>query len=98
MEQIEALNRAIFLKVNAGPGTATWLINSADQLWLRQRAIIETINDPIKNIQQVEHTRHRSLVHAMVNELAALVAYTHQPRKPSLNLSQNELKLLTGQE
>ena len=70
----------------------------ADKLLLRKRAIIETINDQIKNIQQVEHTRHRSLVNAMVNVLAALVAYTYQPRKPALNLSQNELKLLTCQE
>src|ERR1035437_1502787 len=29
MEQIEALNRAFFLSINAGPGTATWLLNSA---------------------------------------------------------------------
>ena len=49
----------------------------------------------IKNIQQVEHTRHRSVVNAMVNVLVALAAYTHQPRKPSLNLSKNNLKLLT---
>ena len=31
----------------------------------------------------------------MVNVLAALAAYSHQPYKPSLNLSKNELKLLT---
>ena len=74
------------------------LMPLADKLLLRKRAIIETINDQIKNIQQVEHTRHRSLVNAMVNVLAALVAYTYQPRKPSLNLSQNELKFLTCQE
>ena len=48
----------------------------ADKLLLRKRAIIETINDQINNIQQVEYTRHRSLVNAMVNILAALVAYT----------------------
>jgi hypothetical protein len=71
------------------------LMPLADKLLLRKRAIIETINDQIKNIRQVEHTRHRSVVNAMVNVLAALVAYTHQPCKPSLNLSQNELKLLT---
>ena len=65
------------------------------KLLLRKRAIIETINDQIKNIQQVEHTRHRSVVNAMVNVPAALVAYTHQPRKPSLHLSRNQLKLLT---
>lgn len=64
---------------------------------LRKRPLSETINDQIK-IQQVEQPRHRSLVKAMVNMLAALVAYTHQPRKPSLNLSRNELKLLTLRE
>jgi len=74
------------------------LMPLVDKLLLRKRAIIETINDQIKNIQQIEHTRHRSVVNAMVNVLAALVAYTHQPRKPSLNISKNELKLLTFQE
>lgn len=74
------------------------LMPLVDKLLLRKRAIIETINDQIKNIQQIEHTRHRSVVNAMVNVLAALVAYTHQPRKPSLNISRNELKLLTCQK
>ena len=74
------------------------LMPLVDKRLLRKRAIIETINDQIKNIQQIEHTRQRSVVNAMVNVLAALVAYTHQPRKPSLNISKNELKLLTYQE
>jgi IS5 family transposase len=74
------------------------LMPMVDKLLLRKRAIIETINDQIKNIQQIEHTRHRSVVNAMVNVLAALVAYTHQPGKPSLNLSRNQLKLLTSDE
>jgi hypothetical protein len=65
-----------------------------DQWLLRKRAIIETINDQIKNIQQIEHTWHRSVV----NVLAAWVAYTHPPRKPSLNISKNEFKLLTSEE
>ena len=72
------------------------LMPMVDKLLLRKRAIIESINDQIKNIQQIEHTRHRSVVNAMVNVLAALVAYTYQPRKPSLNLSKNELNLLTS--
>jgi len=74
------------------------LMPLADQLLLRKRAIIEIINDQLKNIVQIEHNRHRSLVNAMVNSLAAWVAYTHQPRKPSLNLSKNQLKLLTCEE
>ena len=61
---------------------------------MRKRALIETINDQLKNISQIEHTRHRSVINWMVNLLAGLAAYTHQPKKPSLNLSQNQLKLL----
>ena len=65
-----------------------------DKLLVRKCGLIETMNDPLNNIQQIEHTRHRSIVNTMVNVLAALTAYTHQSRKPSLNLSQNTLKLL----
>ena len=65
---------------------------------MRKRAIIESINDQLKNIQQIEHTRHRSVINAMVNVLAALVAYTFQPTKPSLNLTKNELIILSSKD
>ena len=32
----------------------------SDKLLLRKRVIIETVNDELKNIAQVEHSRHRS--------------------------------------
>jgi hypothetical protein len=54
-----------------------------DKLLLRRRSLIETINDPLKNISQIEHSRHRSIANFMVNLLAGLIAYTHQPLKPS---------------
>src|SRR5512139_848500 len=73
------------------------LLPLADKLLLRKRALIETINDQLKNSSQIEHTRHRSGINAMVNLLAGLVAYTHQPKKPSLDLSQHQLKLLNHQ-
>ena len=57
-----------------------------DKILLRKRALIETVNDQLKNISQIEHTRHRSVVNFMVNCIAALVAYTHQGKKPSLNI------------
>jgi transposase len=69
-----------------------------DKLLLRKRAIIESINDQLKNIQQIEHTRHRSVINALVNVLAALVAYTYQPSKPSLNLTKKQLILLNSQD
>jgi hypothetical protein len=58
-----------------------------DKLMRRKRALIETINDQLKNISQIEHSRHRSVANFMVNLVAGLVAYTHQPKKPSLNLT-----------
>ena len=53
---------------------------------IRKRSIIETIDDQLKNISQVAHTRHRSVDNFLVNLVAGLTAYTHQPKKPSLNL------------
>ena len=58
----------------------------SDRLLLRKRFIIETITDQLKNISQIEHTRHRSPANFAVNLLAGLIAYTHQPKKPSLRL------------
>lgn len=60
------------------------LVVLSDKLLLRKRAIIETINDQLKNISQIEHSRHRSLTGFMLNLLAGLVAYCHQPKKPSI--------------
>lgn len=57
-----------------------------DKLLLRKRALIECVNDQLKNISQIEHTRHRSAVNGMVNIVAAVVAYTFQPKKPALDL------------
>jgi len=63
------------------------LMVMTDKLLLRKRSIIETINDQLKNISQIEHSRHRSPLNFLVNLVSGLIAYTHQPNKPSLNLS-----------
>jgi len=65
-----------------------------DKLLLRKRSIIETINDQLKNISQISHTRHRSVNNFLVNLITGLIAYTFQPKKPSLNLSKSEQDLL----
>ncbi len=62
------------------------LMHLGDKLLLRKRAIIETIIDQLKNISQIEHSRHRSPVNYFVNVLFRLIAYCHQPKKPSLGL------------
>ncbi|HEU0027281.1 MAG TPA: transposase, partial [Ktedonobacterales bacterium] len=62
------------------------LLDATDKLLLRKRAIIESVNDQLKNICQIEHTRHRSPFNFVVHLLAALIAYCHQPKKPPLHL------------
>jgi hypothetical protein len=70
------------------------LMPLADKLMLRKRSIIETINDQLKNISQIEHSRHRSFDNFLVNLLSGLIAYCHQPKKPSLNLDQTLINAL----
>ena len=62
-----------------------------DQLLLRKRFIIETINDQLKNQSQIEHSRHRSLLHYLANVMAGLIAYSYQAKKPALNLNTTAL-------
>ena len=71
------------------------LLPLVDKLLLRKRAIIETINDQLKNISQIEHSRHRSVTNFLVNLVAGLIAYTHKEKKPSLNINHNHLALLS---
>lgn len=55
-----------------------------DRILLRKRAIVEMVIDQLKNISQIEHSRHRSVTNFMVNLLCGLIAYAHRPKKPSL--------------
>lgn len=61
-------------------------ISFFDKLLLRKRAIIESVNDQLKNISQIEHTRHRSVWNFYTNVVAGLIAYTYQEKKPNLQL------------
>jgi hypothetical protein len=62
------------------------LMRLTDKLLSRKRSIIETVIDRLKNISQIEHSRHRSPVNFGVNVLCGDLAYCHQPKKPSLHL------------
>ncbi len=63
------------------------LVEMEDKILLRKRAIIETVNDQLKNISNIEHTRHRSLWNFLGNVAAGLIAYIWKEKKPSLNLN-----------
>ena len=62
------------------------LMNLHDKILPRKRSLIETVNDELKNIVQIEHTRHRSIGGFAANLMAAMTAYSFLPQKPSLNI------------
>ena len=64
----------------------TILILFHDSVILRKRSIIETINDELKNMAQVEHSRHRSFHNFVNNLMSGLAAYCFFPKKPMLRL------------
>jgi hypothetical protein len=66
------------------------LLPLMDKIMLRKRAIVESVVDQLKNISQIEHSRHRSVANCFVNLLAGLVAYTWREKKPSLNIRVKE--------
>jgi hypothetical protein len=54
---------------------------------LRRRSLVETVIDELKNLCQIEHTRHRSVAGFLVNLMAGVVAYCLSDNKPSLHLT-----------
>ena len=62
------------------------LMDVHDKIMLRKRSIIETINDMLKNVAQIVHTRHRSISNFIVNLLAGIAAYAFYDTKPSINM------------
>ena len=56
----------------------------SDRILLRKRAVIESVNDLLKNYFQIEHSRHRSFFGFAANLLSALIAYTFYPTKPHM--------------
>jgi hypothetical protein len=62
------------------------LMNLTDKLLLRKRAVIECVNDFLKNICDIEHSRHRSINNFFTNAFSALVAYSFLPKKPAISL------------
>ena len=58
----------------------------SDKILLRKRAVIESVNDFLKNICYIEHSRHRSISNFVTNVVSGLVAYSFLPKKPSIQL------------
>jgi hypothetical protein len=62
-----------------------YLMPLADKLLLRKRFVIETVLDTLKSEMGLEHSRHSSVMNAMVHILSCLVASAFRPGKPSIS-------------
>jgi hypothetical protein len=69
-----------------------YLMPLADKLLLRKRFVIETVLDILKCEMGLEHSRHRSVMNAMVHILSCLVAYAFRPSKPSISMTYQKIE------
>ncbi len=65
-------------------------LSDTEKILLRKRAIVENVNDELKNMCQIEHRRHRSINGFLLNILGALAVYSFFPKKPSINIKTEE--------
>ena len=63
------------------------LMDIADKILLRKQALIETVNDELKNIAQIGHSRHRSFNNFVANALSAIAAYCFFEKKPAIDVN-----------
>ena len=78
------LESNITLVTRAKKNMKNKLMDFYDRVMLRKRAVIESVNDFLKNICDIEHSRHRSVTNFLVNLVSALAAYYFLPKKPSV--------------
>jgi len=81
----DLLQRGLHLVTTIKKNMKNRLMPLIDKILLRKRSVIETVNDQLKNISQIEHTRHRSPINCMVNIVCGLIAYTFQDKKPQIS-------------
>lgn len=91
-EKLKAQSIEVFTKLKKNMKRKT--INMTQQFYLSKRGLIETVNDQLKNICQIEHTRHRKPENAFVNLISGLIAYTFKLRKPSIKNNKLSIPLL----
>jgi hypothetical protein len=83
-EQLYAKGLKVVTKIRSNMKNK--LMDLTDRLWLLKRAVIESVNDILMTVCDVDHTRHRSPINALCHLLGGLIAYGFLDQKPSVNL------------
>lgn len=82
----ELLSKGLHLVTGIRKNMKNKLIHMEQKLLLQKRGVIESVNDILKSVCDIEHTRHRSPINALVNLYAGLCCYTFLDRLPSIFL------------
>ena len=88
---IELWNDGLQLITKIKKNMKNKLMPLVNKILLRKRAVVESVNDQLKNISQIEHTRHRSVWNFACNIVAGLCAYSLQPKKPSIRYAASNM-------
>jgi hypothetical protein len=91
----KAFEKGVELITNVRKNMTAKALSLWDKIMLRKRFIIETVNDQLKSISQIEHSRHRSIQGFMLNLMGSLIAYCRKEAKPTITVSVNDMKTLT---
>lgn len=60
------------------------LLLLSDKIKLKKRALIESVNDLLMSVFDIDHTRHRSPINALAHTFAGLIAYCFYEQKPAV--------------
>ena len=89
------LQRGVRFITNLRANMKNRLLLLQDKILLRKRSLIETVFGQMKNVLQIQHTRHRSPLNGFANLVAALVAFCFYPNKPKIKFNADHSSLAT---
>lgn len=81
LEQL--LEKGLHLVSKIRKNMKNMLLSLSDKLNLRKRGTIEAVNDILMSVCDIDHTRHRNPLNALVHILSGLTAYTFLDQKKS---------------
>ena len=80
----QLLQKGLHLLTGLRSNMKNKLMNYTQKILLQKRGLIESIYDILKTVCDIEHSRDRSPVNALLNVFAGVCAYTYLERLPNI--------------
>ncbi len=88
----ELLKNGLLLITKRKKNMKNCLMEMRDKIMLSKRGIIESAIELMKHICNIDHTRHRSPMNAIINIFAGIAAYSHMDKLPHVKLNEFRLR------